>query len=87
MMPTVGKKKFPYTKAGKKKAEEYKKKTKKKKTKKKTKKKVSKKAMKRARGTARMQAFADEMDCDEADEVINRAMANLKRIKARKENQ
>ena len=29
-MPIVGKKKFPYTKAGKKKAEEYKKKTKKK---------------------------------------------------------
>tara|TARA_R100001143_G_C3236422_1_gene77086 strand:- start:153 stop:341 length:189 start_codon:yes stop_codon:yes gene_type:complete len=39
IMPTVGKKKFPYTKAGKKKAEEYKKKAKKK-AKKKTKKKA-----------------------------------------------
>lgn len=38
-MPIVGKKKFPYTKAGKKKAEEYKKKAKKK-AKKKTKKKA-----------------------------------------------
>ena len=39
IMPIVGKKKFPYTKAGKKKAEEYKKKAKKK-AKKKTKKKA-----------------------------------------------
>jgi len=39
MMPVVGKKKFPYTKAGKKEAKEYEKKTKKK-AKKKTKKKA-----------------------------------------------